>query len=168
MHDLWPDDLSGVIVEITEQEVADPDDLKGTSSCCASVARRSRSTTSAPATPGLLRLAQMAPDYVKVDRQVVTGVAGDPIRAAVLEALVTLSHRLGATVIGEGVESFADLAALGDHDVDLAQGSPSGVPRARSRSRRTSSPPAAPIAVACSAGRGRAPARSRAPGTCTR
>ncbi len=120
--DIWPDDLRGVIVEITEHEVNNPVDLgfhldrlrdRG-----AAIAIDDVSTGYA----GLLRLAQMAPDYVKIDRQVVTGVSQNAIQAAVLEALVTLSHRLGAAVIGEGVEDFADLAALADYDVDYAQG----------------------------------------------
>ena len=127
-RDVWPSDLAGVIVEITEQEVVDPDAVNGHLDLLrergAAIAIDDVSTGYA----GLLRLAQMTPDYVKVDRQVVTGVAGDAIRAAVLDALVTLSHRLGATVIGEGVESFADLAALGDHDVDYAQGFAIGRP----------------------------------------
>lgn len=127
-HDIWPEDLQGLIVEITEQEVGDPDGINAHLELLrergAAIAIDDVSTGYA----GLLRLAQMAPDYVKVDRQVVTGVSGTPIQGAVLEALVTLSHRLGAKVIGEGVESFADLAALGDYDVDYAQGFAIGRP----------------------------------------
>ena len=119
---VWPDDLRGLIVEITEHEVNEAVDLGAHLDLLrargAAIAIDDVSTGYA----GLLRLAQMAPDYVKVDRQVVTGVADDPIQAAVLEALVTLSHRLGAAVIGEGVEGNADLAALGELDVDYAQG----------------------------------------------
>ncbi len=120
--DIWPDDLRGVIVEITEHEVNDHVDLgahldrlrdRG-----AAIAIDDVSTGYA----GLLRLAQMSPDYVKIDRQVVTGLSQNAIQRAVLEALVTLSHRLGAAVIGEGVEDYADLAALADFDVEYAQG----------------------------------------------
>jgi EAL domain-containing protein (putative c-di-GMP-specific phosphodiesterase class I) len=119
---VWSADLRGVIVEITEHEVHDPDDLQASLNRLrergAAIAIDDVSTGYA----GLLRLAQMAPDFVKIDRQVVTGVGENAVQAAVLEALVTLSHRLGAAVIGEGVESFADLAALSDYDVDHAQG----------------------------------------------
>lgn len=121
-HDIWPDDLRGVVVEITEQEVTASIDLPAHLQLLrargAAIAIDDVSTGYA----GLLRLAQMAPDYVKVDRQVVTGVGSDVLRAAVLEALVTLSHRLGAAVIGEGVEGPADLAALSEYDVEYAQG----------------------------------------------
>jgi EAL domain-containing protein (putative c-di-GMP-specific phosphodiesterase class I) len=118
----WPADLRGVVVEVTEHEVAAPVDLQDHLDRLrergAAIAIDDVSTGYA----GLLRLAQMAPDFVKVDRQVVTGVGENVVQAAVLEALVTLSHRLGAAVIGEGVESLADLAALADYDVDFAQG----------------------------------------------
>lgn len=126
----WPDDLRGVIVEITEQDVDDAVELQRHLNRLrergAAIAIDDVSTGYA----GLLRLAQLAPDFVKVDRQVVTGVSDNVVQAAVLEALVTLSHRLGAAVLGEGVESLADLAALGDYDVDYAQGFAIGRPAA--------------------------------------
>jgi GAF domain-containing protein len=119
---VWPDDLCGVIVEVTEQAVENPasfgaqlDILRARG---AAIAIDDVSTGYA----GLLRLAELRPDYVKIDRQVVAGVGDSVVQAAVLEALVTLSHRLGAAVIGEGVENLADLGALGDFDVDYAQG----------------------------------------------
>jgi EAL domain-containing protein (putative c-di-GMP-specific phosphodiesterase class I) len=149
--DIWPEDLRGVIVEITEQEVNDPVDLGAhldrLRARGAAIAIDDVSTGYA----GLLRLAQMAPDYVKIDRQVVTGVSQNAIQAAVLEALVTLSHRLGAAVIGEGVEDFADLAALADYDVDYAQGFAIARPSAYSAMTGVS----AEVVAACRANRRR-------------
>lgn len=149
--DIWPDDLRGVIVEITEHEVNDPVDLGGHLDRLrdrgAAIAIDDVSTGYA----GLLRLAQMSPDYVKIDRQVVTGVSQNAIQAAVLEALVTLSHRLGAAVIGEGVEDFADLAALADYDVDYAQGFAIAQPAAYSAMSGVS----AEVVAACRANRRR-------------
>jgi EAL domain-containing protein (putative c-di-GMP-specific phosphodiesterase class I) len=128
--DVWPADLHGVVVEITEQDMdrrLDVADLLGALRARgAAIAIDDVSTGYA----GLLRLAQMRPDYVKVDRQVVSGVGDSIAQAAVLEALVTLSHRLGAAVIGEGVETFADLDALAEFDVDYAQGHALGRPSA--------------------------------------
>ena len=77
---------------------------------------------------GLLRLAGMRPDFVKVDRSVVSGVRGSDAQAAVLEALATLSHRMGASVIAEGVEDLDEIATLGDFDVDFGQGYAIGRP----------------------------------------
>jgi EAL domain-containing protein (putative c-di-GMP-specific phosphodiesterase class I) len=145
----WPDELSGVVVEITEQEVHEAVDLNGHLTDLrdrgAAIAIDDVTTGYA----GLLRLAQIRPDYVKIDRQVVSGVGDSVAQAAVLEALVTLSHRLGAAVIGEGVEHLADLSALGEFDVDYAQGHAIAAPTA------DITPVAPAVVEACRAGRQR-------------
>ncbi|HEY2273388.1 MAG TPA: EAL domain-containing protein [Jatrophihabitantaceae bacterium] len=124
----WPDEMQGVIVEITEQDSESPfelgEHLTDLRERGAAIAIDDVTTGYA----GLLRLAHMQPDYVKVDRQVVDGLRNSPAQAAVLEALVTFSHRLGAAVIGEGVEDLDDLDALGEFDVDYAQGYAIGRP----------------------------------------
>jgi GAF domain-containing protein len=120
--EIWTDDLAGVIVEITEQDMDSPVDM---AEHLADLRERGAAIAIDDVSSGyagLLRLAQLRPDYVKIDRQVVSGVGDNVAQAAVLEALVTLSHRLGAAVIGEGVENLSDLYALSDFDVDYAQG----------------------------------------------
>jgi len=115
-------DLDGVVVEVTEQPVADRglalsviNDLRSRG---AQIAVDDASTGYA----GLLRLSRIRPDIVKLDAGLVTGVADSVEQSAVIEALVSLSRRIGARVIGEGVESVGDLRALVDLDVDFAQG----------------------------------------------
>jgi EAL domain-containing protein (putative c-di-GMP-specific phosphodiesterase class I) len=126
----WPADLDGVIVEVTEHHASDPpavrDQFTHLRSRGAAIAVDDVGTGYA----GLLRLATMRPDYVKVAQTVVTGVRDSAAQSAVLEALVTFSHRLGAAVIGEGVEAIDDLTALTDFDVDYAQGWAIGRPAA--------------------------------------
>ncbi len=126
----WPADLTGVIIELTEQDAGDPAEvLRGIT------ALRERGAAIAvddvgSGYAGLLRVAYLRPDYVKVDRRIVSGLADSVAQIAVLESLVTLSHRLGAAVIGEGVADLADLAALAELDVDYAQGFAIGCPAA--------------------------------------
>jgi EAL domain-containing protein (putative c-di-GMP-specific phosphodiesterase class I) len=62
------------------------------------------------------------PDYLKIDRYLVQGCHHDDRRRAVLESLVLLARRTSARVVAEGVEERADLAALIDLGIDLAQG----------------------------------------------
>jgi EAL domain-containing protein (putative c-di-GMP-specific phosphodiesterase class I) len=124
----WPTDLTGVIVEITEQDAPDLDELE-----LALAPLRERGAGFAiddvgSGYAGLLRIAALGPEYVKVDRQIVSGPAEPSARVAVLEALVAFSHRLGAAVIAEGVEDLADLALLAELDVDYAQGYAIGRP----------------------------------------
>jgi EAL domain-containing protein (putative c-di-GMP-specific phosphodiesterase class I) len=62
--------------------------------------------------------------WVKVDRQVVQGVGGDPARRAVLRAVTDL----GFETIAEGAEDLADLAVLAASGVRYAQGYAVGRP----------------------------------------
>jgi EAL domain-containing protein (putative c-di-GMP-specific phosphodiesterase class I) len=118
----WVADLDGVIIEITEhwasRPAALPDQFAHLRRAGAEIAVDDVGTGYA----GLLRLATMRPDYVKIDRTIVARVRHSEAQSAVLEALVTFSHRTGAAVIGEGVESFDGLKALAEFDVDYGQG----------------------------------------------
>lgn len=119
----WDADLHGVVVEVTEHDLAgDADTL------LAELARlRERGAEIAvddvgSGYAGLLRLATLRPDVVKVDRTIVSGARDNDAQCAVLEALVAFSHRLNAKVVGEGVETLDDLATLVQFDVDYGQG----------------------------------------------
>lgn len=124
----WTGDLDGVIIEVTERAASSPAALRDQLSWLrlrgAEIAVDDVSTGYA----GLLRLASMRPDLVKIDHSVVAGVRDSVAQTAVLEALVTFSHRIGASVIGEGVETLDDLAAISDFDVDFGQGFALGRP----------------------------------------
>ncbi|MDT7576990.1 MAG: hypothetical protein QOH17_3323, partial [Pseudonocardiales bacterium] len=123
----WPADLTGVIIEMTEQDAQDPHEL-----AVGLAALRERGAAVAvddvgSGYAGLLRVADLRPDYVKVDKRIVSGLR-ESAAHAVMESLVTLSHRLGAAVIGEGVEDLSDLELLAELDVDYAQGFAIGRP----------------------------------------
>jgi EAL domain-containing protein (putative c-di-GMP-specific phosphodiesterase class I) len=114
--------LAGVVVEITEHEAthlstlqADLADLRRRG---AQIAIDDASTGYA----GLLRLTALRPDVVKLDRDLVAGARDSIEQVAVIEALVSLSRRIGARVLGEGVEELDDLIGLAELDVDYAQG----------------------------------------------
>jgi EAL domain-containing protein (putative c-di-GMP-specific phosphodiesterase class I) len=118
----WPADLDGVVVEATEQSATYPDRFVAE---CDRLRRRGALIAVDDVNSGyagLLRLATIRPDYVKIDRAVVTKMLESDAQTAVLETLVEFSHRLGAAVIGEGVETLSDLATLSEFDVDFAQG----------------------------------------------
>ena len=126
IHDLvqraLPDDLVGVVFELTEQAATEPESthrlLLELRARGALLAIDDASTGYA----GLLRLAGLRPDIVKLDRDLVSGARDRVEQSAVIEALVTLSRRIGARVVGEGVETLDDLDHLAGLDVDYAQG----------------------------------------------
>jgi EAL domain-containing protein (putative c-di-GMP-specific phosphodiesterase class I) len=71
---------------------------------------------------GLLAIAQLRPDWVKVDRSVVTGAMDDPIRLAGLDMFAQSARRSGSVLVAEGVETEDDLVVLRSVGVELAQG----------------------------------------------
>lgn len=70
----------------------------------------------------LHHVVELRPDFIKVDRSLVHGLAHDHARRVAVSAFVLLALDLGATVVAEGVEKPADLAALRDLGVHAAQG----------------------------------------------
>jgi EAL domain-containing protein (putative c-di-GMP-specific phosphodiesterase class I) len=64
----------------------------------------------------------LKPDMLKVDRAIVRGVERDPIKAAIIDGLGTMSRRLGIPLLAEGIETREALAALEELGVPLGQG----------------------------------------------
>ncbi len=70
----------------------------------------------------LRHVIELQPDFIKIDRSLVSGLAHDHARRIAVSSFVLLALDLGATVIAEGVETTDDLSALVDLGVDAAQG----------------------------------------------
>jgi EAL domain-containing protein (putative c-di-GMP-specific phosphodiesterase class I) len=71
---------------------------------------------------GLRELATLQPDVVKLDRSFTDHCDSDPVKAAVVESLCSISDRLQATLVAEGVERLEELDWLQRSGVPLAQG----------------------------------------------
>jgi EAL domain-containing protein (putative c-di-GMP-specific phosphodiesterase class I) len=125
----WPDRLDGLIIEVTEHASSEPEVLDARLAALRERGARIAVDDVSTGYAGLLRLATLRPEYVKVDRRVIEGVRKSDAHAAVLEALVALAHRIGAVVIAEGVERLEDLRTLADFDADWAQGYAVGAPQ---------------------------------------
>jgi diguanylate cyclase (GGDEF)-like protein len=70
-----------------------------------------------------LRALQRFPvDEVKIDKSFIDGVAVDPQEAAIVAAVISLSHALGLRTVAEGVESVAQVDRLRTLGCDVAQG----------------------------------------------
>lgn len=57
-------------------------------------------------------LAELTPDWLKVDISLVHGVDSDDVRAGLIESLVLFADRMGAKLVAEGIETEAELAKL--------------------------------------------------------
>lgn len=71
---------------------------------------------------GLKTLAEIKPDYVKLDRYFVDGVVNDPAKQAVAKSIFTMGKDLGSTMLAEGVETQADFEWLAEVGYNLFQG----------------------------------------------
>lgn len=70
----------------------------------------------------LQSIAEIRPDYLKIDMSLVRGIHKDRIKTALMETMVAFAEKIGSEVIAEGVEEEAELAALVDIGVHYAQG----------------------------------------------
>jgi GAF domain-containing protein len=118
-----PDDLSGIVIELTEHELFSTEEALDREL----VFLRARGARIAlddagNGYAGLQQIIRIAPDILKLDRSLVDGIHDDPHRFALLEALISFSSTTRAAVCAEGVETLDDLAVLAGLDVTYAQG----------------------------------------------
>src|SRR3712207_3375919 len=118
-----PDDLSKVVVEITENELvtAAPslhevlEELRGRG---AKIAVDDAGAGYA----GVTQLVRLRPDIIKLDRALVHGVSGDDYRAALIASFVRFARSIDSLICAEGIETMQDLRTLCELDVTYGQG----------------------------------------------
>jgi len=123
VEEALPADLSGLVIEITEQESLPAD---------AALERRLRQFRARGAQialddagagyAGLQAVMRIAPDVIKLDRTLITGLAADPARLALVEALARFADSTDSTLCAEGIETIEDRETLCRLGVELGQG----------------------------------------------
>ena len=73
---------------------------------------------------------QLSPEFVKIDRYLVDGIATNAGKLAIVKALVGVAAALGADLVAEGIEREEDLAVVRDMGVIYGQGYLLGRPQA--------------------------------------
>ncbi|GAB6125951.1 EAL domain-containing protein [Humidesulfovibrio idahonensis] len=68
------------------------------------------------------RIPLLRPDVLKLDRSLVSGVAGHMTRLEVVKSFVQMASRLGSLALAEGVERQEDILRLLEVGVDVFQG----------------------------------------------
>jgi EAL domain-containing protein (putative c-di-GMP-specific phosphodiesterase class I) len=71
---------------------------------------------------GLSMLAEFQPDIIKIDRMLLTNIADDRPRQAIVEGIVHMCQRLAIKVVAEGVETAAEFRWLRAAGIELFQG----------------------------------------------
>ncbi len=77
----------------------------------------------------LHHILRLAPDGVKLDRSLTSGIEVDAARRALAAALVGFGREIGATIVAEGIETQDELHALRDLGIRCGQGFHLGRPR---------------------------------------
>lgn len=85
----------------------------------------------------LRHVLELRPDFIKVDRSLIHGIADDHARRVAVSAFLSLALDIGSIVVAEGVERPADLAAVRDLGLHAVQGYLLGKPTT-SRARLSS------------------------------
>jgi EAL domain-containing protein (putative c-di-GMP-specific phosphodiesterase class I) len=73
---------------------------------------------------------ELAPQFVKLDRAIITGIDTDPARQALVAGMRQFAVTTGCGLIAEGIETEAELAALRGLGISLGQGYLLGRPKA--------------------------------------
>jgi EAL domain-containing protein (putative c-di-GMP-specific phosphodiesterase class I) len=79
---------------------------------------------------GLESIAKLKPGYLKIDKSLVRDVHSNVVNRAMVNAIISLGHGIGARVIAEGIQSEEELQVLRARGVDFGQGYHLGRPEA--------------------------------------
>ncbi len=82
-------------------------------------------------------IAALRPTVIKIDRDIVAGIARDDAKQALVEAFVSFGRRIGAKLLAEGIEKRADLSMVKTLGVELGQGYLLGRPAAEPAAPRS-------------------------------
>ena len=71
---------------------------------------------------GLNLLARFQPDLIKLDMELIRGIASSPARQTIIACVTAMARELGIVVLAEGIETEAELVALRAGGIQLFQG----------------------------------------------
>jgi EAL domain-containing protein (putative c-di-GMP-specific phosphodiesterase class I) len=71
---------------------------------------------------GLGLLADLQPDYIKIDRALISGIDEDSVRRAIVTGIVGTARALDIGIIAEGIETEGELRVIRDLGIVLVQG----------------------------------------------
>jgi len=123
--------LSRLVAEVTEHSVIEAyEALRGELAPLRDKGLRIAVDDAGAGYASLRHILELRPDFIKLDRWLIDGLADDSGRRVAVTAFVSLARELGSRVIAEGVERPQDLAVIRELGLDAAQGFLLGRPSA--------------------------------------
>ncbi len=121
--DALPEDLHGLVIEITEEErVLDVEALQRHLDPLRARGARIAVDDAGEGYAGLQQVMRMRADIIKLDRALVADVSSDPAKVALIGSLVHFARSTGAAICAEGVETLQELRMLVHLGVAHGQG----------------------------------------------
>jgi EAL domain-containing protein (putative c-di-GMP-specific phosphodiesterase class I) len=115
--------VEAIIFEFTESEVVDDiDHLRRIVDRYRARGFRTAFDDFGAGHSGLVLLAALQPDIIKLDMKLLRGIDADPVRQAIVRNLKALTDEIGVVTIAEGIETAAECAWVVAAGIDLVQG----------------------------------------------
>ncbi len=115
--------LEPLVIEITEQsEIHDVERLTASAAVFRQRGAMLAIDDAGAGYASLQRILSVRPQFIKLDRSLITDIHGDEVKAAATEMMGALASRMDAWIVAEGVERIGELDRLLQMRVPLAQG----------------------------------------------
>jgi EAL domain-containing protein (putative c-di-GMP-specific phosphodiesterase class I) len=110
-----------VVIELTEIHLL-PDDIKIAAEAWRKKGYRLAIDDVSSGYSRLTAIAELEPDFIKIDRPCVTGALKSNSWQEVLKCVVNMAKSINSKIIGEGIETKAEMELLTKYGVDYGQG----------------------------------------------
>jgi EAL domain-containing protein (putative c-di-GMP-specific phosphodiesterase class I) len=116
-------DAQRLVIELTEHaEIGDYASLTQALSAVRSTGARLAIDDTGAGVSSLAHILKLAPDFIKLDRALTTGIDRDPVRRALASSLVRFADETGPLIVAEGIETTGELAMLQSLGIRYGQG----------------------------------------------
>jgi EAL domain-containing protein (putative c-di-GMP-specific phosphodiesterase class I) len=120
--DAAPGGLDQLVFELTENGVEDYDGLSTALDRVRAAGGHVAVEDAGAGYESLQHVLRLRPEYVKLDRGLISDAHADPAKLAIIEAVGLFSERLGAALVAPGIERRAEQEMLAGLAVPLGQG----------------------------------------------
>jgi EAL domain-containing protein (putative c-di-GMP-specific phosphodiesterase class I)/CheY-like chemotaxis protein len=116
-------DGARIVVEITEHApIENYDSLRESLAALRTLGVRIAIDDAGAGFASLRHILRLEPDFIKLDRALITGIEDDRSLQALAAGLISFAEKIDATIIAEGIETAPELDMLSDLGVGLGQG----------------------------------------------
>lgn len=118
----YPEHLRYVVLEVTEDESVDQDHQKQKTALMKKWGGEIALDDYGSGYNGERMLLLTAPEYIKIDMEIIRNIDSDPDKCKIVENIVSYAHERNKKVIAEGIETLEELRQVVKLHVDYLQG----------------------------------------------